>query len=66
MQLINIQSLTFKTSSSKGYYLLFDSSYPKVTGDLARIESPVFQFAPAGYCLKWFYHMLGKKFINTN
>lgn len=41
--------------------MLLDSSYPRQNGDQARLISPTFSFSPAGYCLKWFYHMRGQK-----
>jgi hypothetical protein len=29
-------------------------------GELARLISPVFPNIETGYCLSWYYHMLGK------
>lgn len=38
--------------------MIIDSLLKKA-GDLARLVSPQFAFEPAGYCLRWYYHMYG-------
>ena len=39
--------------------MLMNAASPQKKGDVAKIISPVFPFISEGYCLTWFYHMLG-------
>jgi len=39
-----------------------DASFPRKNGDRARLISPslpIFPIQTSGYCLTWYYHMLG-------
>ena len=42
-----------------GYYMYIETSYPQKPGDKARLISPVYNVAPGGSCLQFFYHMWG-------
>jgi hypothetical protein len=40
--------------------MLMNAASPQKKGDIARLISPVIPFIDGGYCLTWYYHMLGK------
>ncbi|CAB4029849.1 MAM and LDL-receptor class A domain-containing 2-like, partial [Paramuricea clavata] len=50
------------TSTPQGYYLYIETSYPRTSGEVARISSPIIKVKSAqDNCrLRMFYHMFGK------
>lgn len=54
--------LSFPTfpSRSTGYYMFIEASRPRVTGDKARLISPLYNITAKYYCVSFYYHMYGK------
>lgn len=55
-------TLPFPTfpSPSAGYYMFIEASRPRVTGDKARLISPLYNITAKYYCVSFYYHMYGK------
>lgn len=55
-------TLPFPTflSRSVGYYMFIEASRPRVTGDKARLISPLYNITAKYYCVSFYYHMYGK------
>ena len=55
-------TLPFPTfpSCSVGYYMFIEASRPRVTGDKARLISPLYNITAKYYCVSFYYHMYGK------
>ena len=50
------------TNSPYGYYIYIESSFPRRSGDLARITTPQYQSTGSGdACLSFWYHMYGQQ-----
>lgn len=47
-------------SCSVGYYMFIEASRPRVTGDKARLISPLYNITAKYYCVSFYYHMYGK------
>lgn len=47
-------------SHSAGYYMFIEASRPRVTGDKARLISPLYNITAKYYCVSFYYHMYGK------
>lgn len=47
-------------SRSVGYYMFIEASRPRVTGDKARLISPLYNITAKYYCVSFYYHMYGK------
>lgn len=47
-------------SHSVGYYMFIEASRPRVTGDKARLISPLYNITAKYYCVSFYYHMYGK------
>ena len=47
-------------SPSVGYYMFIEASRPRVTGDKARLISPLYNITAKYYCVSFYYHMYGK------
>lgn len=47
-------------SHSAGYYMFIEASRPRVTGDKARLISPLYNISAKYYCVSFYYHMYGK------
>ena len=45
------------TGTDQGYYLYIESSFPQMSGQKARIISPMYY--PSSICLRFYYHMFG-------
>lgn len=43
-----------------GYYMFIEASRPRVTGDKARLISPLYNITAKYYCVSFYYHMYGK------
>ena len=47
--------------------MLMNAATPQKKGDVAKLISPVYPFIAGGYCLTWYYHMLGNlNYIDLN
>uniref|UniRef100_A0A3P8YK95 MAM domain containing glycosylphosphatidylinositol anchor 2a n=1 Tax=Esox lucius TaxID=8010 RepID=A0A3P8YK95_ESOLU len=59
-----------RAGSKQGFYMYIETSRPRVTGDVARLLTPMFNVSPkspygtvttaASYCFGFYYHMYGK------
>ncbi|XP_074983129.1 MAM domain-containing glycosylphosphatidylinositol anchor protein 1 isoform X5 [Caretta caretta] len=57
---VNTGPPTDISGTQEGYYMFIEASRPRVTGDKARLISPLYNITAKYFCVSFFYHMYGK------
>ncbi|XP_054677096.1 MAM domain-containing glycosylphosphatidylinositol anchor protein 1 isoform X4 [Grus americana] len=57
---VNTGPPTDISGTPEGYYMFIEASRPRVTGDKARLISPLYNITAKYYCVSFYYHMYGK------
>nr|XP_006126594.1 MAM domain-containing glycosylphosphatidylinositol anchor protein 1 isoform X2 [Pelodiscus sinensis] len=60
---VNTGPPTDISGTQEGYYMFIEASRPRVTGDKARLISPLYNITAKYYCVSFFYHMYGKHIV---
>ncbi|XP_073194647.1 MAM domain-containing glycosylphosphatidylinositol anchor protein 1 isoform X8 [Lepidochelys kempii] len=61
---VNTGPPTDISGTQEGYYMFIEASRPRVTGDKARLISPLYNITAKYFCVSFFYHMYGKHIEN--
>ncbi|XP_065488037.1 MAM domain-containing glycosylphosphatidylinositol anchor protein 1 [Caloenas nicobarica] len=63
---VNTGPPTDISGTPEGYYMFIEASRPRVTGDKARLISPLYNITAKYYCVSFYYHMYGKHIGSLN
>ncbi|KAF4798747.1 MAM domain-containing glycosylphosphatidylinositol anchor protein 2 [Turdus rufiventris] len=63
---VNTGPPTDISGTPEGYYMFIEASRPRVTGDKARLISPLYNISAKYYCVSFYYHMYGKHIGSLN
>ncbi|XP_073194646.1 MAM domain-containing glycosylphosphatidylinositol anchor protein 1 isoform X7 [Lepidochelys kempii] len=63
---VNTGPPTDISGTQEGYYMFIEASRPRVTGDKARLISPLYNITAKYFCVSFFYHMYGKHIGSLN